>query len=76
MNYIVTIKDHFSGFVMLDCITRKTPAMVASALNIWFGCFGYPRILHTDNGKEFTGKVILQAMKKNAPSMVTVTGRP
>jgi hypothetical protein len=51
----------------------KTPELV--------GCFGAqqmvcPRILHTDNGKEFTGKVLTKSMKENSPSMVTVTGRP
>ena len=76
MNYIVTIKDHFTGFVILDCIPRKTPELVASVLNKWFGSYGYPKILHTDNGKEFTGKVIINAMRANAPSMLTVTGRP
>jgi IS30 family transposase len=75
MNYIVTIKDHFTGFVILDCIPRKTPSMVAGVLNKWFGSYGYPTILHTDNGKEFTGKKLINEMRKNAPSMVTVTGR-
>jgi hypothetical protein len=75
MNYIITIKDRFTGFVIMDCIPRKTPELVASVLNKWFG-YGYPRILHTDDGRECTGKVILKSMKDNAPSMVTVTGQP
>jgi transposase InsO family protein len=76
MTHIVTVKDHFTGFVILDCIPRKTPEMVASVLNKIFGSYGYPRILHTDNGKEFTVKLLIQSMKEHSPLMVTVTGRP
>ena len=28
MNYIVTAKDHFSGIVFLEAISRKTPSHV------------------------------------------------
>ena len=33
-------------------------------------------ILHTDNGKEFVSKLIVQMLKKMSPSTTTVTGRP
>ena len=76
MKYIVTAKDHFSGFVMLDAISEKTPAKVAHVLQRMFGTIGYPRILHTDNGREFTGRVLLEALYQRCPGMLTVTGRP
>jgi hypothetical protein len=37
---------------------------------------GYPKIFHTDNGKEFTAKVILQFLRHLNPNVLTVTGRP
>jgi hypothetical protein len=33
MKYIVTVKDHFTGFVIIDCISRKTPE-----LGIFYSC--------------------------------------
>ena len=59
MRYIVTGKDHFSGFVMLDAISEKTPTKVAHVLQRMFGTIGYPRILHVDNRCEFTGRILL-----------------
>ena len=53
--YIVVAKDHFYGFVALDSIPEKAPGQVANVLQKMFGHFRYPRILHTDNGQEFTG---------------------
>ncbi len=37
---------------------------------------GYPKIFHTDNGKEFTAKLILQFLRAMNPNILTVTGRP
>ena len=74
MNYIVVARDHFSGFVALDSIQKKTPGQVDNVLQKMFGQFGYPRILHTDNGREFTGRVLLEELHKRCPGMLMVTG--
>ena len=37
---------------------------------------GYPKIFHTDNGKEFTAKVILEFLRRLHPDILSVTGRP
>jgi hypothetical protein len=33
-------------------------------------------IFHTDNGKEFTAKVVLEFFRDLNPNILTVTGRP
>ncbi len=37
---------------------------------------GYPKIFYTDNGKEFTAKLILQFLCAMNPNILTVTGHP
>jgi len=41
-----------------------------------FGIIGYPKIFHTDNGKEFTAKVVLKALREMNPHICAITGRP
>ena len=57
MRWILSVKDHFTGFAYLTSIPRKKPVFVAKELAHIFGIIGFPRILHTDNGNEFTAKV-------------------
>jgi transposase InsO family protein len=76
MRYILVIKDHFSGFMIADCIPRKRAQYVAHILNQYFSVIGFPLIFHTDNGKEFTAKSILEFLKTRSPHTTTVTGRP
>jgi hypothetical protein len=51
MQYVVVCKDHFTGFMAAARIPRKRASYVAYVLTDIFGHFGFPRILHTDNGK-------------------------
>jgi len=37
---------------------------------------GYPKIFHTDNGKEFTAKVVLEFLCSMNPNILRVNGRP
>jgi hypothetical protein len=37
---------------------------------------GYPKIFHTDNGKEFTRKVVFEFLCDINPNILMVTGRP
>jgi len=37
---------------------------------------GYPKIFHTDNGKEFTAKQIIRFLQHLNPNILTVTGQP
>jgi hypothetical protein len=59
MRWIMTVKDHATGFVFICALPRKRADFVAYKLQEFFGVIGYPIIFHTDNGKEFTAKVIL-----------------
>jgi transposase InsO family protein len=76
MQYVVVCKDHLTGFVAAACIPRKRASFVAFVLQDIFSLVGYPSIFHTDNGKEFMGEAVVQLLQDNAPSCVTVTGRP
>ncbi len=50
--------------------------LIAYKLQEIFGIIGYPMIFHTDNGKEFTAKVVLEFLWDLNPNFLTVTGRP
>lgn len=76
MRWVVTIKDHCTGFTHISAIPRKTAKYVAHRLQEFFGLVGYPSIFHTDNGKEFTARLILKFLRQLNPSIITVTGRP
>ena len=76
MRWIITIKDHATGYTMIDCIPCKSARFVAHVLQSFFGHVGYPFIFHTDNGKEFIGKEILKCLRIISPCILTVTGRP
>ena len=76
MRWIVTVKDHSTGFTHVSAIPRKTAHFVAHRLQEVFGLIGYPSIFHTDNGKEFTARKILKFLRDINPSIITVTGRP
>ena len=74
--WLMTVKDHSTGLTFVASIPRKRPKYVAHELDRLFGLIGYPSIFHTDNGKEFTGKELIDILKQISPSIVTVTGRP
>lgn len=76
MRWILTVKDHATGFVFICALPRKRARLVAYKLQEYFGTIGYPIIFHTDNGKEFTAKVILRFLRQLNPNIITVTGRP
>jgi hypothetical protein len=76
MRWIMTVKGHATGFTYICVLPRKRPSLIAYRLQEVFGLIGYPSIFHTDNGKEFTAKVILQFLRQLNPNILSVTGRP
>jgi hypothetical protein len=57
--YICVITDAFSKYVSLSAIRNKTAEAVAETLiESWIKNFGVPRLLVSDNGKEFCNKII------------------
>ena len=76
--YILTSQDHFTKMVHLRPIKQKTKEEVSEALlDIFLTTNGAPKILQTDNGREFSffNQCILQ-MEKLWPTMRMVHGRP
>ncbi|CAF1500165.1 unnamed protein product, partial [Rotaria sordida] len=55
---ILNYQDHFTKFCILKAMKTKTAAEVAYHLLDIFTTFGAPRILQSDNGREFVAKVI------------------
>jgi hypothetical protein len=49
--------------------------LIAYKLQAIFGIIGYLKTFHTDNGKEFTAKVVLEFLLDLNPNIITVTGR-
>jgi hypothetical protein len=76
MRWGLMVKDHCTALVYLCALPHKRPKLVAYMLQEIFGSIGYPKSFHTDNGKEFAGKLILQFLCKLNPNILTVTGRP
>ena len=76
MRWVMTLKDHATGLIHICALPRKRPDLIAYKLQEIFGLIGYPKIFHTDNGKEFTAKLILQFLRQLNPNIVAVTGRP
>ena len=76
MRWVMTIKDHASGLTYVTALPRKQAHLVAYKLQEIFGVLGYPKIFHTDNGKEFTARCVLELLRRLNPNIMSVTGRP
>jgi hypothetical protein len=76
MRWVMSYKDHASRLTHLCALPRKCPNLVAYKLQEIFGLIGYPKIFHTDNGKEFTAKLILEFLCQLNPNILAVTGQP
>jgi hypothetical protein len=76
MRWIMTVKDRLTGFIYLSALLRKRAKSVAYKLQEIFGVIGFHKIFHTNNGKEFTAKVVIKFLCKMNPDILTVTVRP
>jgi hypothetical protein len=76
MRWILTLKDHATALVYLCALPRKRVNLIVYKLQDIFGIIGYPIIFHTNNGKEFTAKVVLELLWDLNPNILMVTGRP
>lgn len=74
-NWIFNAKDHFTKYSWLFPLTSKEAVNVVTVLKSIFYQFGPPRILQSDNGREFVAKVILD-LKKLWPGLLIINGRP
>ena len=76
MRWILTVKDHSTGLIYLSSLPFKEARFVAYELERYFGFVGYPQIFHTDNGKEFVAKKVIELLKKNNPHCYPIRGWP
>ena len=67
-NWVLHINDHYSKYSWLIPLISKTCEQVVQALQNVFYMFGFPKTLHSDNGKEFTGKRMREFCKSNSIS--------
>ncbi|KAH7703060.1 KRAB-A domain-containing protein 2-like protein [Aphelenchoides avenae] len=68
-------QDHLTKFVVLRALVRKTAIEVAGKLKEIFAVFGAPRILQSDNGKEFANQVVKELVRQ-WPECRIVHGKP
>ena len=73
--YILHARDHFSEFSWAFHLKSKCTAEVATHLSQLLCMFGPARILQSDNGQEFTAKVITE-LQQIWPGLVIIYGRP
>lgn len=60
---VLVLVDVCTGFVLLRPMIGTTAEQVAPALWQLFNDFGFPKVLQSDNGPEFTSKVIQEMMR-------------
>lgn len=73
-NYICNIVDCYSRFAFGACLKQKTAKEVSDVLLRFIYLFGPPRILQTDNGKEFNNADLSAVMDEFKTRHVN--GRP
>ena len=73
--FILHYQEHLSKFHLLRPLQTKSAVDVARDLLLIFLDFGAPRVLQSDNGREFTANVI-EELAKMWREMVLVNGRP
>ena len=75
--WILHCVDHWSKFNFAYALPKKSAVCVAAALNSHlFPYFGVPRILHSDNGREFVNSVIEGLLAIWHCDIQLVSGRP
>ncbi len=61
---------------ILVCSNKEASTPCCIKATGMFGVIGFPKIFHTDNGKEFTAKVFLKFLRQINPKIIAVTGWP
>jgi transposase InsO family protein len=73
--WILNCIDHFSKFSWAFPLKNKSANEVAVKLRELLFVFGPPRLLHSDNGREFVANVIME-LKSLFPDLHFIRGRP
>ena len=64
-NWVLHVVDHFSKYSWMFALKNKQTEEVAVRLTNFFWLFGFPSILHSDNGKEFKSKTVSELCRKH-----------
>jgi transposase InsO family protein len=68
-------QDHLTKFVTLRALRSKTAIEVASQVKSIFSTYGAPKILQTDNGREFKNATLKELIEQ-WPACKFVHGKP
>lgn len=75
-NWIGHFMDHWSKIHVLFPLMAKSAAEVALNLSTKvFAYFGPPKILHSDNEKEFVNSIITKLLEEWSGEITVITGR-
>ena len=73
MNYILTVIDVFTGFVMLFALPDKSAETIAAKLWEVMCIIGPPKIIQSDRGSEFVNAIIDALLRHEGISHLKVT---
>lgn len=68
--WVLDITDHHTKYSWLYALHNKTAEEVLEKEEALFWSFGFPQMLHTDNGKEFKNKLIQEFCQKHGIKQV------
>jgi transposase InsO family protein len=72
--YLLVMQDCFTKWLEVVAIPNKTARVVAAAFaDTWVTRYGSPRLLHQDNGSEFTAEVFVELCKLLGITITTTT---
>ena len=75
--WILHCVDHWSTFNFAYALEARSARIVAGILNMHiFPYFGIPRILQSDNGREFVNEVLSEMLKLWHSNIQLVSGSP
>jgi len=75
--YIAHYMDHWSKYHVLWPLMNKSGVEVASGLvHKVFPYFGLPKILQSDNGREFVNEIIREVLRSWPGEVTIINGRP
>uniref|UniRef100_A0A158P4I7 RNA-directed DNA polymerase n=1 Tax=Tetranychus urticae TaxID=32264 RepID=A0A158P4I7_TETUR len=63
--YIIVLVDILSRYVFAKLTTNQTASTVISLLTSLFQTFGFPKVIQTDQGTNFTSEAVHQFLKEN-----------
>ena len=76
-NYIAHYMDHWSKFHIIWPIMKKSAVEVAMGLATRvFPYIGVPKILQSDNGREFVNEVVKETLSLWSGEVTIINGRP